>query len=81
MDSSGRIVAEPVFDNAWTFSDGLAMVVIGKKWGFIDRNGQFAVEPVFDDVFWFSGGLARVNAGEKWGLIRHPYPEFWKGKK
>lgn len=38
IDASGRIVIAPQFDKVKPFSEGLAGVMIGDKWGYIDRK-------------------------------------------
>ena len=47
------------------FSEGLAAVRIGDKWGFIDRQGTYVIEPQFDDAQSFSEGLAAVRIGDR----------------
>ena len=50
-DYSGKIVIQPNFDYGSAFSDGVAVVGVGKdilrntKWGLIDKNGKFIIEP------------------------------------
>jgi hypothetical protein len=64
------------------FSEGLAAVAIGGKWGFIDSSGQFIVKPQYGQVWSFSEGLAVfclggvqdpesgfILAGGAWGFI------------
>jgi hypothetical protein len=51
------------------FSEGLAGVKIGDKWGFIDRDGKQVIPPQFDNVYPFSEGLAGVSVQEKYGFI------------
>lgn len=51
------------------FSEGLAPVKKGGKWGYIDANGQFVIQPQFEDAKSFSEGLAGVMIKEKWGYI------------
>ncbi len=73
------MVIEPRFDAAHDFSEGLAAVRVGQKWGYIDRTGEFAIEPRFrkekGDDSWgppvaaFSEGLARVRVGKQHGYI------------
>ena len=60
---------QPQFDDAESFSDGLARVKIGDKYGYINQEGQYVIKPKFDDIGSFSDGLARVKFGEKWGYI------------
>lgn len=55
------------FDQAEDFSDGLAAVRVGGKWGFIDRTGRVVIAPRFirADRFW--NGMARViETGPCW---------------
>jgi hypothetical protein len=60
---TGKIAIEPQFDNARSFSEGLAAVQKGKKWGFIDKNGKYVIEPTHsnvDNASNFSEGLAFI---------------------
>jgi serine/threonine-protein kinase len=69
IDSTGNMVIEPQFDNAYEFSDGIATVRIADKWGFIDMTGQHVIDPQFDDTWAFYGGIARVRIGNECGYI------------
>ena len=69
MDKSGKVKINPQFDHAGEFSEGLAVVWIGDKWGFIDKSGQYKINPQFDYAQEFSEGLAGVRIGDKWGYI------------
>jgi hypothetical protein len=51
------------------FSEGLARVQVGEKWGFIDKTGNLVIQPQFDEASEFSEGLARVRIGDKWGFV------------
>jgi len=78
------IVIEPQFNDAGSFSEGLAAVKINGEWGFIDKTGKLIIEPQFDRAGSFFEGLAAVNIGGKfneekylfeggkWGFIRNP---------
>lgn len=63
-------VIEPQFDGAYNFVEGLAMVTIGNKHGFIDKNGRMVIRPQFDlrggD---FADGLASIWVGGRYGFI------------
>ena len=69
IDSSGKIVIRPQFDEAWGFSEGLAPVLVGDKWGFIDKTGTIVIAPQFFEVMPFKEGLAIVGAFFKSGPI------------
>jgi hypothetical protein len=71
IDSSGRIVIHPQFDDAWNFSEGLAPVFIGDKWGYIDETGKNIISPQFFEVMPFKEGLALVGAFFKSGPINN----------
>ena len=49
------------------FSEGLACVNVGGKYGYIDKTGRFAIEPQFSFAENFSDGLA-LFSDEKGGL-------------
>lgn len=67
------LVIPPRYDNASGFSEGLAPIMLDKKWGFIDTAGNEVVPPKYDDAENFSEGLAKVGLGDyktgKYGFI------------
>jgi len=71
MDSSGKIVIQPRFDDALPFSDGLALVKQNDKFGFIDETGKFAIKPFLTLAQSFSEGLAPAqdDANHLYGYI------------
>ncbi len=48
IDKTGRDVFETAFDSADFFSEGLALVRIGGKAGFIDKTGRMVIELKYD---------------------------------
>ena len=52
-----------------SFSDGLAIVQVGDKYGFIDESGKFVINPQFKFAYSFTQGLARVLVGDMFGFI------------
>ena len=55
---------------AKNFSEGLAAVKIGKKWGYIDQQGKLVINPQFIRAENFSEGLAAVlDVSGRWGYI------------
>ena len=78
IDKTGKIVINPQFDEAWTFSEGLAKVKIGNKLGYIDKTGKYVINPQFDKAEKFSNGLAKVDIGGNWGYIDKTGNYVWK---
>lgn len=68
VDSQGALM-EGRFEAARDFSEGLAPVRVGRKWGYVDKSGRVVVGPRFDDAETFSDGLARVRVGELFGYV------------
>ena len=70
----GRFVTEAIFDDAWSFSDGMGRVLIDGKHGFVDRDGKLAIPPTFDGADDFRNGTASVyvnlpHSRTRWGHI------------
>ena len=69
MNSDHCWVINPQFEDAESFSDGLARVLLSDKFGFIDRTGKMVIKPQFEHADSFSEGLAPVRLGGKKGFI------------
>ena len=69
VNSTGKFVLEPQYEDALPFADFLAPVKQDGKWGFINGEGKFIIEPRFEDAFLFSDQSAAVKVGGKWGFI------------
>ena len=69
VNSAGKFVLEPQFEEALPFSDFLAPVKKDGKWGFINGEGKFIIEPRFEDAYLFSDQAAAVKEGGQWGFI------------
>jgi hypothetical protein len=57
------------FEQAFSFSEGLAAVQTNGQWGFINPNGQFAIPAGYESAGDFSGGMAPVKKDGLWGYI------------
>ncbi len=71
-DSGGRIVVSPRFEIALEFSaEGLAAVVDGQGWAYIDPTGRVVIRPFVVDngPDYFEEGLARFRADGKIGFF------------
>jgi hypothetical protein len=82
IDRSGKLIIPVQFEDAFSFSEGLAAVENKGNWGFIDKTGKTVLELQYDKACRFSEGLASVRipsngpladsyagATGKWGFI------------
>lgn len=71
LNKEGRLIVAPQFDEAYSFSDGLAIVRVGDKYGAIDKSGNFAINAVWDGLQECGEGrmVFYDNAAKKCGLI------------
>lgn len=60
---------QPLYNYAWPFSEGLALVSLGSKTGFIDKSGSMLITLPFQGAGSFSEGLAWVESQGKTGFI------------
>lgn len=68
-DESGKVAIEPLYDEAYNFSEGLAGVEIGEKVGFINTSGEMVIPAIYDSVTSFKEGLASVTLNDKCAYI------------
>lgn len=88
INSSGKIVIEPLFDRAMRFSEGLARVSVGLNEGFIDASGKFVIEAKYRCASDLSEGLIAVSktCETPWGYLNPkaemviPESFMWAGK-
>lgn len=59
---SWEIAFEQPFEEAYRFSEGLAVIKSGDKYGYIDKTGSVVIEPQFEYAWDFSEGLALVTS-------------------
>lgn len=57
------------WDNAGSFSEGLAPVQLRGKWSYIDQKGTIKFQLKFDHADLFKEGLAPIQLGGKFGYI------------
>ena len=69
VNSAGKFVLEPQYEDALPFADFLAPVKQDGKWGFINGEGKIIIEPRYENAFLFSDQAAAVKEGGKWGFI------------
>ena len=51
------------------FINGLAIVKINNKYGFINSIGEEVVTCKYDEASFFNNGLARVKSNDKYGFV------------
>lgn len=62
-----RVVIPPLYDNGFDFTEGLAAVLLGRTWHFIDPEGRTRLScPGCDAVKPFRKGRARVLRDGRW---------------
>ncbi len=71
VDSTGKVIVEAKFDNAKSFSNGLAAVCQDEKWGFVDKTGSVVIDCQFFDADYFNSKrncLVKSTPGD-WQMI------------
>ena len=69
VDTSNKVVIPFVYEDATSFSDGLARVKKDGKYGFIDRSNNIVISLAYEESNSFHDGLARVKKDVKYGFI------------
>jgi len=70
IDSKGQIIIKPQYQDADLFSEGLAAVGNGKKYGFINVKGDTVISFLFDETFMgFNNRLSDVTLNDSCGYI------------
>lgn len=60
-NGNGEIAIEPLFACAEPFSEGIAVVKSGDKYGMIDQYGKFVVEPIYEFGIAYHNGYYILN--------------------
>ena len=63
--ASATLKIAPQFEDASPFSEGLAVVEIGGRAGYIDKNGKYVINPQFEPSFWNYDYLLPMFDGDK----------------
>lgn len=58
-------VISPMFDSAASFSDELAAVKVGNRYGYINKKGIYVIFPMFDEASDFFDGIATVKVNNQ----------------
>ena len=71
MDTAGNWVMEPQFEDASSFSIGLAGVCKDGLWGYINKSGTVMIAHQFEDCLPFtSNGITAVKENEIWKYVQ-----------
>ena len=69
IDFTGKVMAQPQFDEATYPQEGLALVAKDGKWGLVDQSGNQVTPLKYESARRFREGLAAVKLNGKWGYI------------
>ena len=75
INRDGAVQIEPLFDDAGTFSEGLATIKVGALWGAISPDGEIVIPAVSYLPLCFSEGESCLPNRRKegpFGQDRHP---------
>ena len=69
MDASGVEVIPPTFNNAFSFTEGLAVAKKSAKYGYISKDGKWVVKPQFNELWPIMNGFGCGRIGDEWLLL------------
>lgn len=71
IDADGKLVSDKKYDDARSYTNGLAAVCINGKWGFVDEKENVVIEPQFTDAKDFNEkGSCFIKTENKWQLLK-----------
>ena len=68
-DEKGRVIVQPIYEEARDFRDGLGNVKRMGWWGYINKFGKVIIPFSFDESYSHKDGVASTRKGYKWGFI------------
>lgn len=71
VNCKGEFIIPCEYDEVYGFSDGLTVVAIDNKYGYMDTLGVWEIDTIFSDARSFKNGFARVEKDEKRFFINH----------
>ena len=80
LNIEGKIIIQTIYEEAQSFSNGLAAVKKNGKWGFIDKTGKIIIPFEYDGATSFDRGLARVFKNGKMAYIDTTGKIIWQEK-
>ena len=70
-DTSGKVVIEPVYDDAESFQEGYALVEKNNVYGYINKVGRVKIDFTYEDASSFFQQAAIVRKNKETYLIDH----------
>ncbi|MBE6883103.1 MAG: hypothetical protein E7487_00705 [Ruminococcaceae bacterium] len=70
IDTKGNDLNIGIFEEAFTFHEGVAAVKKDGKWGFIDQSGKTLIPFIYEDATSVYDGLAWVKQEGFWGVLQ-----------
>lgn len=67
--ATGDTVIAFQYDSAGYFEDGLAVVQMNGKWGFVNKYGKQVIACLYDSTGYFNSGICLVKKGKFCGYI------------
>lgn len=68
IDTLGNWIINPIYDEAFQFSEGYAVVYSGDSCFFINKNGQKAFESFYDEASQYQHGITIIKKGKNFYL-------------
>lgn len=68
------------YDFIGDFVEGLAVVKLNDRYGFVDKTGKEVISPKYDSVGYFSEGLVTVLLKGNLGFVDKTGKEYWDMK-
>lgn len=69
INRTGKLIVEPIYDDAREFHEGLAAVKSDGKWGYIDNTGKLIIPLIFNTNSVFEEGMAFLKVNDKYGFF------------
>ncbi len=79
MSIKGKMLCECEYDMINRFSDGIAVVRQGDKFGYINTSGKLVGKCQWDSVTAFNNGVAAVKKGDKYSVLNKKGKAIAKG--
>ncbi len=69
IDSTGKVILEPKFQNISGFNQGVATIYDGSKYGFFDIKGKMLVSPQYDETTGYNAIIGVRKSGKPWQFL------------